>query len=327
MRRRGLLLGSAATLFSPLAAVAENKAAPVVGYLSSATSSTYPAALLNAFRASLSESGYVEGKNLSIEYRWAEDRYERLPTLAEELVRRRVDVIAATGGIVTVRAAKAATATIPIVFSMGDDPISVGIVASFSRPGGNITGVSFYVVELGAKLFDLATELAPGAAPIGVLANPNRPSYQAVRETIKKASHAKGRQLIILDAAAEGDFEAAFARLTSSHAGAFVVTSDPLFLDRRESLVALAARHAIPTIYAWRAYVSSGGLISYGISLPGVYRRVGNYVGEILSGRKPADLPVERPTRFELTINLKTAKALGLTVPQSLLAHADEVIE
>jgi ABC-type uncharacterized transport system substrate-binding protein len=328
MKRRAFitLFGSTAFLW-PLAARAQQTSMPVIGYLSSASKATYPAAFLVAFREGLRDTGYVEGKNLAIEYRWAEDRYDRLPQLAKDLAERKVAAIAATGGLVSTLAAKAVTSTIPIVFSMGDDPVSAGVVDSFGRPGGNITGVSFFVLELGTKLLDLAAELLPDAVSIGLLANPSRPSYKPIRDTIEGAARMKGKQLVVLDARGEQDFETAFAKLAQSQAAALVVTSDPLYLNRRERLVALAARHAIPAVYAWREYVDAGGLMSYGPSLAGAYRDVGVYVGKILKGAKPVELPVQQPTTFDLVLNLKTAKALGLAVPQSLLARADEVIE
>ena len=321
-------IGGAAAALRPITSGAQQRPAPVIGYLSSATPGAYPAALIAAFRQGLSETGYVEGSNLAVEYRWAEDHYDRLPGLAQDLVQRKVEVIAATGGLVAALAAKAATSTMPIVFSIGDDPVAAGVVTSFSRPGGNITGVSFFVRELGTKLLELASELLPdNAAVIGMLANPNRPSYQPIRAAIEGAARAEGRPLVILEAAGENDFDPAFARLAGLRAGALLVTSDPLYLDRRERLVALAASHAVPAIYAWREYVVAGGLMSYGPSLAGAYHDVGVYVGKILSGHNPAELPVQRPTRFELVINLETAKALGLTIPPSILARADEVIE
>jgi putative ABC transport system substrate-binding protein len=325
-RRTFLPLLGGPVAYWPFAAWAQRSPA-VIGYLNSASPASYPAALLAAFRQGLGETGYMEGKNLAIEYRWAENRYDRLPELARQLVERPVAVIAATGGLVTALAAKNATTIVPIVFSMGDDPVLAEVVTSFSRPGGNITGVSFFVLELGTKLLDLATELLPGADRIALLANPSRPSYPAIRDAIEGAARTKGRGLVILDAASEKDFQSAFVSLAQAQANALLVTSDPLYLDRRERLVGLAASHAVPTIYAWREYVSSGGLMSYGPSLPDAYRQVGIYVGKILGGTKAADLPIAQPTKFELVINLKAAQALGLTVPPSLLARADEVIE
>ena len=328
MRRREFLAlaGGSAALW-PFAGKAQKSKPAVVGYLSSASPATYPKALLAGFHQGMSEAGYIEGQNYVVEYRWAENDYERLPELANQLVERQVGVIAATGGLVTALAAKKATTSVPIVFSMGDDPVLAGLVASFGRPGANVTGVSFFVLELGTKLLDLATELLPGLTRVAILVNPNRPSYKAIRDAIEDATHAKGCRLVVLDAAAEKDFAPAFRALVQAGAGALLVTSDPLYLDRRGSLVALAASHAVPTIYAWRQYVASGGLMSYGPSLPDAYRQVGAYVGKILGGANPADLPVVQPTKFELVINLKAAKALGLTVPPSLLARADEVIE
>ena len=327
MRRRDLVLGVGLAPFAPIASVAQEREARLIGYLSSASAATYPEAYLAAFREGLGETGYVEDKNVTIEYRWAEDRYERLPGLAEDLARRKVEVIAATGGLVSTLAANTATTQIPIVFAMGDDPVAAGLAASFARPGGNLTGVSFLVVELGAKLFELATELVRPSGPIGVLANPHRPSYQAVRSTIEDAARAKARAPLMLDASSDKDFEATFGELTRVRASALIVTSDPFLLDRRKRLVELAAQHAIPAVYAWRAFAVEGGLMSYGVNLANEYRRVGNYVGRILAGEKPGDLPIERPATFELIINLKTAKALGLNMPQSLLARADEIIE
>lgn len=328
MRRRNFIawLGGA-LITGPRASIAQPATLRVIGYLSSASPATYPPAYLAAFRKGLEDIGYTEDKNLKFEYGWADDHYDRLPQLAADLVRKRVDVIAATGGLVSALAAKDATSTIPIVFTMGDDPVSAGVVASFSRPGGNITGVSFFVVQLGAKLFELAAQLVPNGSPIAVLANPKRPSYGPVRKTLEEAAAVAGRRLEIVDCGAEQEFDAAFATLTQVHAGALVVTSDPLYLDRRDRIVSLVAAHAIPAVYAWHQYVSAGGLMSYGPNLAAVYHQAGVDAGKILGGQRPADIPVEQPTKFDLVINLKTAKALDLTVPRLLLAQADEVIE
>jgi putative ABC transport system substrate-binding protein len=275
-----------------------------------------------AFHQGLSETGYVEGQNLAIEYRWAEGQYDRLPALAADLVSRKVDLIVATsGGHAPALAAKNATSTIPIVFAMGADPVAFGLVASLARPGGNITGFSILVRELMPKRLDLLSELVPGARVIAMLVNIERKIGD-----MQQAARAKGVQLQILEAGTESEIDAAFATLVRLHAGALLV-ADPFYLNRREQLVALAARHAVPAIYDWREYVVAGGLISYGTSLTAVYRQVGIYAGKILKGAKPADLPVQQPTTFELVVNLNTARSLGLTVPPSILARADEVIE
>jgi putative ABC transport system substrate-binding protein len=330
MRRRdfGSLLGGMAafTTWSPPLS-AQQKATPVIGYLSSGApgpSAPYVAAL----RQGLIETGYVEGQNLEIEYRWAEGRYDRLPALAADLVGRKVDVIAAIGGPPAAHAAKNATSTIPIVFaSGGDDPVRDGLVASHARPGGNVTGISFLVVELYPKRFELLRELVPQAGMIAMIENLNMSgSARAIRD-VQEAAQAKGVQLLILEASTESEIDAAFASLVQRQAGALVVSADPLFISRREQVVALAARHAVPAIYGNREFVTAGGLISYGASLKAVFRQAGIYTGKILKGVKPADLPVLQPTTFELVINLKTAKALGLTIPPSILSRADEVIE
>jgi putative ABC transport system substrate-binding protein len=325
-RREFLIALGGTALLWPIATRAQQKAMPVIGYLNSGSPGT-TAPFVAAFRQGLSETGYVEGQNVAIEYRWAEGHYDRLPTLAADLVGRKVDLIAASGGIVSARAAKSATATIPIVFVSGDDPVATGLVASLARPGGNLTGVSFLVVELNPKRLELLSELVPEAKVIALLVNPNNSNAERIMREGREAARAKGVQLPILKAGTENEIDAAFASLAQLHAGALLVGNDPFFNSRRERLVALASRHAVPAIYEGRESAAAGGLVSYGPSFTAVYRQVGSYVGKILKGAKPADLPVQQPTKFELVINLKTAKALGLTVPQAILARADEVIE
>jgi putative ABC transport system substrate-binding protein len=285
------------------------------------------APLVAAVRQGLSETGYVEGQNVAIEYRWAEGHYDRLPALAADLIARKVDLIVATGGAASARAAKTATLTIPIVFTTGSDPVESGLVDSLARPGGNITGVSILNVELIPKRIELISELVPEARVIAVLVNPNNAGTEPMIRDVPEVAHAKGVQLPILKASTQSEIDTAFTSLDQLHAGALVVAPDPFFGTRHDQLLVLASRHAIPAIYAWREFVTAGGLISYGTSLVVAYRQVGTYVGKILKGAKPADLPVQQPTTFELVVNLKTAKALGLTIPQSILGRADEVIE
>ena len=322
MRRRELLLvlGGALTT-APSGLSAQQKAMPVIGFLGSTSPGPNEPALA-AFRQGLSDTGYVEGQNVAIEYRWADGRYDRLPALAADLVARKVDVIAITGGNASVRAAKNATTTIPIVSTFGDDPVESGLVASLARPGGNLTGISIFTAELMPKRLELLSELVPRVGVIALLANPGAESM--IRE-VQEAARVKGVQLQILKASSESEIDAAFA--SPSQAGALLVGNDPFFMSRREQLVALAARYAVPAMYEWREFVAAGGLISYGTSRTGTWRRFGNYAGKILNGAKPADLPVEQPTKFELVINLNTAKTLGLTIPHSMVMLADEVIE
>jgi putative ABC transport system substrate-binding protein len=326
MRRRGLITGVAATAATwPLGARAQQKAMPVIGVLGATTAAVYASRVV-AFREGLGETGYVEGQNVMIEYRWAEGHYDQLPVLAADLVGRKVDVIAAFTPPLAL-AAKAATSTIPIVFSVGIDPVAAGLVASIARPGGNLTGVSILFTELAPTLLELLSELVPEARVIALLVNPNSPEAEPTIRGAQQAGRAKGMQLDILKAATGGEIDAAFVTLVQMKGNALVIGADGFFSSRSGQLVALAARYAIPTIYFRREFAAAGGLISYAPSLTGSYRQIGIYVGRIMKGAKPADLPVQQPVKFELVINLKTATALGLTVPQALLARADEVIE
>jgi ABC-type uncharacterized transport system substrate-binding protein len=327
MRRREFitLLGGAAATW-PLAARAQQPAIPAIGFLDGASPDGFAYAR-PAFQQGLNEAGYVEGRNVTILYRSAEDQNERLPALAAELVGRGVAVIVATGGTISAIAAKAATATTPIVFIVGADPVELGLVASLNRPGGNVTGINFLVNMLVAKRLELLHELAPQAAVIGMLVDPNNPNAATDTSSALAAAAAIGKQIHVLKASSERDVEAAFAALLSRKTGALFVAPHAVFNSRRDQLVALAARNRLPTIYASRAFAMAGGLISYGTSIVDAYRHGGAYVGRILKGEKPADLPVMQSIKFELLINLKTAKALGLEVPPTLLATADEVIE
>ena len=323
MRRRELLLMATAMMAAPRSLRAQQKAMPVIGLLGS----TSTGANVLAFRQGLSDAGYLEGQNVAIEPRWAEGRYDRLPALAAELVGQKVDVIVTMGGTPPALAAKNATSTIPIVFSTGD-PVERGLVASLARPGGNLTGVSIMLTELMPKRLDLLSQLAPQAGVIALLVNPNNAiAAEPMTRNVREAARAKGLQFHILKAGTESEIEAAYAALAQLRDRALLVTLDPLFNNRIDQLVALAARYVIPAIYASREFAASGGLMSYGPSLVYSVRQQGVYAGKILNGAKPADLPVEQPTTFELVVNLKTAKELGLTVPPSILARADEVIE
>jgi putative ABC transport system substrate-binding protein len=327
-RRRKFLatLGGAAAAW-PLAAVrAQQPTMPVIGFLSGALPGPH-APFAAAFHRGLKETGYVEGVNTAIEYRWAEGEVDRLPALAAELVRRQVAVIAATGGNSPALAAKAATTTIPIVFSVAEDPVKAGLVASLGRPGGNATGVNFLVAELGSKQLGLLHELVPAAVRIGLLVNPRVPQTELATRDVAAAASAIGLQIDVVEASDSREIEAAFRTLVRNRADALVVGPDPFFAGRRLQLATLAARHAIPAVYDIREYVEAGGLMSYGTSTTEAYRQVGIYTGKILKGAKPTDLPVVQSTKFALVINLPTARALSIEVPPTLLARAHEVIE
>ena len=324
MRRRDFIILLGGVSGWPSAARAQQKAIPVIGYL--ASGSPGPSApSVGAFRQGLSETGYIEGKDVAVEYRWAEGSYDRLPAMAANLVDLKVDVIVASGNIAPL-AVKNATSAIPIVFA-GGDPVAAGLVTSLARPGGNLTGFSLFVGELMPKRLELLSDLVPQARSIALLVNPKSASTERTIRNLQEAAGAKGVQLIILKAGTESEIDGAFGSLVELHARALLVGADPFFNSRREQLVALAARHTVPAIYEWREFATSGGLISYGPSLVSIYRQVGIYTGRILKGAKPSDLPIQQPTTFELVVNLNTAKALGLTVPPSILARADEVIQ
>jgi ABC-type uncharacterized transport system substrate-binding protein len=327
MNRRELItLLSGAAAAWPLAAHAQQRITPMIGYLSGGAPGPF-ASFLTAFREGLGKTGYVEGQNVAIEYRWAEGHYDRLPALAADLVDRKVDLIAASGGDLATRAAKAATSTIPIVSNFGDDPVEIGLVASLAHPGGNLTGFSLLVVELHAKRLELISELVPNAKVIALLVNPNSPQTERVVRAMQEAARVRGVKLEVLKAATESEIETAFASLARLKTGALIQQADPFFLNRRDQFALLAARHAIPAIYEARQFAEAGGLMSYGANFPDMYRQIGAYAGRILKGDKPAELPVMRPTKFDLVINLTAAKAIGLSIPESFLLRADQVIE
>ena len=327
MRRRDFitLLGGVAAAW-PMAARAQQPAMPVIGYLSSA-SPDRDAGRLRAFRQGLSETGFIEGRNVAIKYRWADEQHDRLPALAADLVHQQVAVIAQAGHVLGVFAAKAATTTIPIVFVTGVDPVGLGLVASLSRPGVNLTGVTTLGIELEPKRLELLHGLIPAARTVGALVNRMHPIAEAQSSELQAAARGLGLKLQILDASTERDFDAVFARLVELQADGLVIATDGLFISQSEHLARLAVRHAMPAIFQLRTFAAAGGLMSYGGDFAEMYRQSGAYVGRILKGEKPVDLPVQQVTRVELVLNLKTAKALGLDVPPTLLVRADEVIE
>jgi putative ABC transport system substrate-binding protein len=319
------LLGGTATAAAwPLAARAQQPAMPLVGFLGTSSASS-PAT--DGFRRGLGEAGFVEGRNLIIEYRFTEGRYDRLPALVADLVGRNVAVLFAAGGVQAALAAKPASATIPVVFANGSDPLRFGLVASLNRPEGNITGVSFFTATLEAKRLGLLSQLVPGAAAFGVLANPTNANAESQMQDVEQGRRVLGRPIAIINARDDREIEAAFATLAQRRIGALLVASDPFFFGRREQIVALAARYKLPAIYEWREFVQAGGLASYGTNLADALRLAGIYVGRILKGEKPADLPVVQSSKFEFVINLRTARALGIEVPLGLSAGADEIIE
>ena len=326
VRRREFVAAIGAAAVWPLAARAQQPATPVIGFLRT-TSAAAATQFVTAFRLGLKEEAFIEGQNVAIEYRWAENQSDRLPALVADLIGRNVAVIVATGGGSSVLAAKAATTTIPIVFTTGGDPVKAGLVASLNRPGENVTGVAFFGSALGAKRLELLRQLVPKATVIGMLANPGIPEAVAERKDVLAAAQSVGQQLVVIDVDSDRDIETAFAAFVQHGAGALFVGSGPFMSSRRDRLVALAARYALPASYAIREFVAAGGLMSYGASITDAYRQAGVYTGRILKGEKPADLPVMQSSKFELVINLKTAKVLGLTVPLIMQMTADEMIE
>jgi putative ABC transport system substrate-binding protein len=327
MRRRDFItfLGGAAVARS-VGARAQQPKMPVIGFLHSASPDSY-APQVNAFRQSLKDTGYVEGQNVAVEYRWAEDQIARLPTMAAELAHRQVTVIVAGGSPVSALAAKSATTTIPIVFMNAADPVAIGLVASFNRPGGNVTGATLLSAELVAKRLGILRDLLPSVKRVAMLVNPTRPGVDAQKAQLQEAAQALGLALQFLEASSERDFEAVFQAMVSQQDGALIVAPDALFLTQRVQIADLATRHRIATMYELRDFVEAGGLISYGARSVDLYRQGGALTGQILMGKKPADLPVLQPTKFELAINMKTARAFGLTISSGLLSIADELVE
>jgi putative ABC transport system substrate-binding protein len=325
-RREFVTLLGGATVAWPLAARAQQGATPVIGFLSSLASSDMNL-VVPAFHEGLNGAGFVEGRNIGIEYRWAEGDYQRLPTLSADLVQRKVAVIAAISGTPAALAAKAATTTIPIVFAIGGDPVAPGLVPNLSRPGGNVTGVSFYSALVVTKRLDLAREMIGKGSTIGMLVNPDNPPSVAEGKAVQEAAAAVGQPLQILHASTQRHIDDVFARIEQQRIGALLVSPDPFFLNERIKLVVLTARHALPTIFADREQAEAGGLMSYGSRRRDTYRQAGSYAGRIVKGEKPAELPVMLPTKFDLVINLKTARSLGIDIPATVLARADEVIE
>jgi putative tryptophan/tyrosine transport system substrate-binding protein len=324
VRRRTFIAGLGGASVWPL--VARAQTVPVVGFLTT-VSAVNNQGTSEAFSKGLGQAGFTDGRNISIEYRYADGQISRLPALAEDLVRRRVTIIAAMGGSRSALAAKGATATIPIVFTMGDaDPVELGVVASLARPGGNVTGISLLGGMLNAKRLELLREIVPAATIIGVLINPENRST-AERNELETAITTGGQQAVVVPSGPSDDLESAMEMFTQRRVDGLVVTADPIFTNRRAQIVALAARRRIPAIYQWSVFVTAGGLVSYGTELEDIFRQAGQYTGRVLKGEKPADLPVQQPTKFQLAINLKTARTLGLTIPPQLLARADEVIE
>jgi putative tryptophan/tyrosine transport system substrate-binding protein len=325
MKRREFITVLGAAAAWPLAARGQQSAITVIGFLSSGSPEAF-APYVVEFRRGLAETGRVEGSALAIDFRWAEGQYDRLPELAEGLVRRGVSLIVATGGFVSAHAARAATASIPIVFTSGFDPVALGLVSSLNKPGGNITGVSIFASQLSAKRIGILQQLLPSTA-IAMLVNPSNPNTPVELEDARSAAALTGQPIRVLNASSEGDFDDLFASFDRERPGALLVSADPFFVAQRKRLIGLAAKYAIPAVYGDRQIVTDGGLLSYGASIADAYRQVGVYAGKILDGAKPADLPIVLPTRFELVINMKTAKALSLAIPPALLALADEVIE